>query len=86
MAQKYSNPFYVLLVIAGVAFGITACAYVVMTVKMSTAAGIASAGDLPAVKFMSEHGGTVLIVELVVLAVTSFAAMATDSYWIKNKP
>ena len=83
--KKAANPFYVLLVIVGVIFGLTACAYGVMTVKMSTATGIAENAGSPTVKFLSEHGLTLLMVEIAVLAVTCFAAMATDSYWTKDK-
>ncbi len=83
--KKAANPFYVLLVIVGIVFGLTACAYGVMTVKMSTAAGIAENASSPTVQFLSEHGLTLLMVQIAVLAVTTFAAMATDSYWTKDK-
>lgn len=83
--KKPANPFYVLLVIVGVVFGLTACAYGVMTVKMSTAAGIAENAGSPIVQFLSKHGLTVLMVQIALLALTTFAAMATDSYWTKNK-
>lgn len=86
MPQKRTNPFYVLLVVLGVVFGLTACAYGVMTVKMSTAEGIAGNADSPVVAFLSEHGFIVLLVELALLGVTTFAAMATDKYWSNEKP
>lgn len=84
--KKAVNPFYVLLVIVGVVFGLTACAYGVMTVKMSTAAGIAENLDSPAIRFLNDHGLVVLAVEIALLALTTFAAMGTDSYWTKDKP
>lgn len=83
--KKPVNPFYVLLVIVGVIFGLTACAYGVMTVKMSTAAGIAQSAGSPVVQFLSDHGLTLLLVEIAVLAVTTFAAIGTDSYWTKDR-
>ena len=82
--KKPVNPFYVLLVILGVVFGITACAYGVMTVKMSTVEGIASTSQSPVMKFLNDHGLTVLLVELALLGVACFAAMGTDSYWAKK--
>jgi hypothetical protein len=82
--KKPVNPFYVLLVILGIIFGITACAYGVMTVKMSTVEGIAMASDVPVMKFLNDHGLTVLLVELALLGVACFAAMGTDSYWAKK--
>lgn len=86
MAQKKAtNPFYVLLVIVGVVFGLTACAYGVMTVKMGTAAGIAENANSPVIRFLNEHGLTLLAVEIGLLALTTFAAIGTDSYWTKDK-
>lgn len=85
MSQKKAfNPFYVLLVILGVIFGITACMYGVMTVKMSTAIGVAANANSPVLTLMSEHGLTILLVELALLGLACFAAMATDSYWTKD--
>lgn len=86
MPTKRANPFYVLLVLVGILFGITTCAYGVMTVKMSTAEGIASSADSPVVQFMSQHGLKLLVAELAVLGMTTFAAIGTDSYWSKEKP
>jgi hypothetical protein len=82
--KKPVNPFYVLLVILGIIFGITACAYGVMTVNMSTAEGIATHASVPVMQFLSKHGLTVLLVELALLGVACFAAMGTDSYWAKK--
>jgi hypothetical protein len=83
-SQKPFNPFYVLLVLLGIVFGVTACAYGVMTVKMSSAAGVASSLDSPVLAFLNDHGLTLLLVELALLALASFAAMGTDSYWTKR--
>ncbi len=88
MAQrkKLPNPFYVLLVIAGVVFAITACAYGVMAVKMLDPAQAVAARESGEglMFFLDEHGLTVMIVEIVVLAVTTFAAMATDGLWSRS--
>ena len=73
------NPFYIVLVIAGIVFAITACAYGVMTF-LAMQAGYAD--QKPALlAFLEEHGGMLLTIELAVLAVATFAAIGTDSYW-----
>ena len=83
--QKLRNPFYVLLLLAGVAFAITACAYGVMTVKRLDAYSIAkSAGDSSFLDFVNEYGFQALMIELAVLAVTTFAAIGTDEYWMRR--
>jgi hypothetical protein len=82
--RKPINPFYVLLVILGIIFGITACAYGVMAVKMSTVEGIAASSEVQVMKILNDHGLKVLLVELALLGVACFAAMATDSYWAKK--
>jgi fumarate reductase subunit D len=84
--KRLANPFYVLLVIAGVAFGITACAYVLMIVVMkdpSQAAAVRDSGE-GLIHFMDKHGLRVMIVEIIVLAVATFAAIATDGYWNRS--
>ncbi|HTN76609.1 MAG TPA: hypothetical protein VL096_15220 [Pirellulaceae bacterium] len=82
--QKHINPFYVILVVLGVVFAITACAYGVMTVKMSTAQGISESAGAGLIALMNTHGLMILLVELGLLAVATFAAMATDDYWQKR--
>ncbi len=82
--SRVANPFYSLLVVVGVAFAITACAYGVMTVKMLQPAGVAevresASGLLP---FLDKHGLQLLLSELGVLALLTFAAIGTDDYWI----
>ena len=98
MAQqkKAINPFYVLLVIAGVAFALSACAYGVMAVKMLHAANPAGAAgstqksddslnqDGNLMEFLDQHGTTLLLVEIAILAVCTFAAIATDGFWIRR--
>lgn len=82
--KKAINPFYVLLIILGIIFAITTCAYGVMTVKMSTAAGISANSGGGLLPLLSQHGLTILLVELVLLAVATFAAIGTDDYWQKR--
>ena len=77
-AAKATNPFYALLVVVGVAFALSACAYGVMTVR-----GLdphhADEGGL--VGLMDQHGLTILVVELVLLGLLTALAIGTDEYW-----
>lgn len=81
--KKVINPFYVLLLVVGVAFVITACAYGVMAVKMLDPVEVTedarSSRDF--VTFFDQHGMTLLLAEIGALAVLTFAAIATDDYW-----
>jgi hypothetical protein len=94
MASKRNqrvNPFYILLVVAGTLFTVTACAYGVMAVRHLHAAdrlrpGLARQAtltepDIGFMQLMDEHGGRLMLVELAILGVTSLAAMGTDRYW-----
>jgi hypothetical protein len=81
--RKSINPFYLLLMVAGTAFALTACAYGVMSVKMLNPAGVGSESESRQffVRFMDEHGATIMLAEIAVLAVCTVLAMATDGYW-----
>ncbi|HAY81947.1 MAG TPA: hypothetical protein DCY79_19260 [Planctomycetaceae bacterium] len=84
-SKKINNPFYFLLVIVGCAFALTACAYFVMTTMARDATTwqeVDSGGPLMA--WMDQYGFTLMVVELALLAVFTFAAIATDEYWTKK--
>ncbi|MBI2826677.1 MAG: hypothetical protein HYX69_18550 [Planctomycetia bacterium] len=79
-----TNPFYALLVVAGVAFTVTACAYGVMTFKATQpqgAAEIRKAGGL--LDFLDRHGVRLMAAELAVLATATVAAIGTDGWWTR---
>lgn len=81
------NPFYVLLVLAGIVFSVSACAYGVMAwraIRVGPAAAEQSATGL--LVFLDQYGGTLLAVELAVLAVATIGAIATDGYWSRSEP
>jgi len=85
--RSTTNPFYVLLVVLGIAFALTACAYTVMTLKAvrpSPAAGGESAGGAALMEFLDEHGAALMGGELVLLAVATIMAIATDQYWLRR--
>jgi hypothetical protein len=88
--RKSANPFYVLLVIAGLSFAITATAYGVMAFRdarpRDEAAAMASAtpdanSEHPLMQWMRRHGEVALVSELGALAICTFAAIGTDTFW-----
>jgi hypothetical protein len=91
-SRKFANPFYVLLVLAGLSFAMTAMVYVVMAVRearpraeatgaAASAASAAASDEHPLMLWMRHHGNTALLTELGLLAICTFAAIGTDSYW-----
>ncbi len=79
--SKPVNPFYAVLVVAGVTFALTATMYGVMTVRSLDARAPEPEG---VIAFMEQHGLTLMIVELVALAVLTFTAIGTDDYWMRG--
>ena len=78
---KSINPFYSVLVVVGVVFAITACAYGVMTVRGLDPRN-ADEGGL--IGFLDDYGIWVLIGELGVLGLLTVAAIGTDGYWTRH--
>ncbi len=78
--RKVVNPFYVVLIIVGVVFAVTACAYGVMTVRMLNPdlVGETSTQGAGLMRFLDQHGFALMMIQLTLLALASFAAMATD--------
>jgi hypothetical protein len=88
--RKSANPFYVLLIIAGLLFAVTAMAYGVMAFRdarpRDNAISAASAGpdvdrDHPLLQWLRRHGDIALLSELGALAIFTFAAIGTDTFW-----
>lgn len=75
------NPFYVLLIVAGIIFSVTACAYGVMAFRALRmgAPQVEAEGSGGLLVVLDEHGGLIMTVELVALAIFTFSAMALDS-------
>lgn len=87
MATKRSakNPFYVLLVILGVAFALTACAYSVMTLKATRRTDAQeSGGGAALLEFLDRHGDALMGGELALLAFATVGAISTDRYWMRR--
>jgi hypothetical protein len=84
MARQKSavNPFYILLVIVGVVFFVTATAYGVMALRgIQGAAPAADQSGAGLLKFLDQHGELTLAIEVILLGLATFGAMATDQYW-----
>ena len=81
-----TNPFYFLLVIVGVVFLITACAYGVMAFRADRLARAARVDDAssPLLILLRDRGGQLLAGELALLGLTTAAAMATDGFWTRR--
>lgn len=77
--RQVINPFYPIVVVAGVLFCITAFAYGVMTVRRLQEAGLHTAGTAGGfTEWIDRHGVPLMIGELIVLGLCTVAAMTTD--------
>ena len=83
--KKPANPFYILLLLAGGAFAITACAYGVMTVRQLQQGRMSRrmtvevpAGSESFNELVDRHGPSVMIAELLLLGIGTFGAIAYD--------
>ncbi len=63
-------------------FCLTACAYLVMTLRGLKAELAKPPVGLMAV--MDQHGGRIMLVEVVLLAGAAVLAMATDDFWSRR--
>jgi hypothetical protein len=79
--SKPMNPFYVASLPVGIVFAITACAYVVMTIRGSDARQAEATG---LIALMEQHGLAILIGEIVILGLLTFAAIASDDFWTRR--
>jgi hypothetical protein len=79
-ATQRFNPFYLLAMLFGVAFTITACAYGVMMLRANRADGLPQEGQpgFGLMDLLSQHGTAILVAGLAGLAVFSLAAIYLD--------
>lgn len=83
MRRALAKFCYALLVLAGVAFTVTACGYAVLAVRSSPQYRRAVAGQprSPVAEFFSRNGERLLAAELVVLIGASVSAVAAHGKW-----
>ena len=77
-AKAPVNPFYVLVVVFGVVFVITACAYGTMAYRAIALAVDAQARSQGLMGFLDRFGVQLLTIELIVLGAASLGAMWLD--------
>ena len=80
-ATKPINPFYVASLPVGVIFALTACAYVVMTVRGSNPHQAEPTG---LIALMEQQGLPILVAEIAALGLLTFAAIASDDFWTRR--
>ena len=78
---KPKNPFYVLLVLAGTVFLVTALAYGVMMLRTSRPMAGTTDSSPALMRFMRTNGNKLILIELAVLGVLTVAAIGTDDFW-----
>ena len=86
-AKKWKNPFYTLLLPVGAAFCITGFAYGLMAFQAVNAgrAVVEQSADHPLFQWLRSYGTTAMVVELVLLAVLTVGAIATDEWWMEDE-
>lgn len=85
--MKAVNPFYVVLVVVGVLFTITACSYFVLALQatqnpIETQKAIESGEGFLAI--MDRNGVKIMTFEIAVLALATVAAISTDGFWTRK--
>ncbi|MFM1902733.1 MAG: hypothetical protein RLZZ440_633 [Planctomycetota bacterium] len=78
MPRPARNPFYALLGIVGFLFTITAAAYCVSVLRGIRPETARSGGGHALERLMDEHGTTVLVAEIALLAVATVGAIWLD--------
>ena len=85
-AKAAINPFYVLLVLVGIVFFVTAFAYGVMAFRADRLGRAAQLDQSPTglMAYLDQHGGQLLTWELLALGVATVAAIGSDAYWTRR--
>ena len=85
-SKQPKNPFYPVLLIVGVLFAVTACAYCVMAFRAVTGEPPAQADTSGEglMRFLDQYGMWIMLAEISVLAIATAGAIGTDSYWSKR--
>jgi hypothetical protein len=86
LRRALSSFCYVMLLVAGIAFTVTASGYAILTVRASPQYRRAVAGRPPSrtAAFLSRHGDRMLTAELAVLVGASLGAVAAHGRWRRH--
>ena len=79
--MKVVNPFYAALVVVGLAFALTTCAYTVMSFRELDPFAAEEPG---LIALMKDHGLLILVIELGLLGFLTVAAIGSDDYWTRR--
>jgi hypothetical protein len=84
--KKWKNPFYTLLIPAGMAFVVTVFAYGFMAFMEVNATNpeVRAQARHPLFEWLNENGTKVVMWELAVLGVLTIGAIGTDSWWTSD--
>jgi hypothetical protein len=85
--KKPFNPFYVVLVAAGITFCLTAACYLVLLLRGNQIAPrelSPSAGEHGLLAFIDRYGNQLFIGEVLIIAVATIGAITTDQYWMRR--
>ena len=75
------NPFYIILIVVGVVFVITACAFTLLLLQQNrTTSSGAFSGSSPLMQFLRDRGMLLMGVEVIALGLASAGAMWLDSW------
>jgi len=83
--KKAVNPLYPVVVLSGIAFTLTACAYGILMVRTQDPRSAGTVAASPLLVFLDKNGFLLLMVELAILTLASVAAMVTDDYWTARR-
>ncbi len=84
-ARRGWNPFYAVVVVAGAAFCITACAYGVLTFRALRGLRLAADQGASMMAFIDRHGAAIMTAELLILGVATVGAISTDKFWRRRE-
>ncbi len=78
--KEPSNPFYLLAMLLGVAFTLTACAFGLLLLRSQRPEGLPAQGQsgYELMELLNHHGVTIMLVELVGLGIFTVAAIWLD--------
>jgi hypothetical protein len=84
VANPARNPFYVLLIVVGVAFLVTACAYGVMAFRDVATSETEQPPGSGLMEFMDRYGMLLLGAEVILLGLFTVGAIGTDEFWQRH--
>jgi hypothetical protein len=85
--KKPNNPFYVVLVLTGIAFLMTAIPYGLLlfrTQKLDPRSPAAAKPEHGWLAFVDRYGNRLFLSEIVILGVATVGAITTDQYWMRR--